>query len=70
MHENTLGRVTFLVNLLFRRLGKVDGPILRRREREAYVHIYGGTFIRVVNWVTYLGGHIFGRGDLYTREVH
>ena len=29
MHENTCGKVTFLVNLMFRRLDKVDGPIFR-----------------------------------------
>ena len=28
MHENTRGRATFLVNLMFRRLDKFDGPII------------------------------------------
>ena len=27
MHENTRGRVKFLVNLMFRRLDTFDGPI-------------------------------------------
>ena len=27
MHENTLGRLTFLVKSMFRRLDKFDGPI-------------------------------------------
>ena len=32
MYENTGGRVTFLVYLMFRRLGKFDGPNLFLRE--------------------------------------
>ena len=46
MHENTCGRVKFLVNLMFRRLDKFDGPI------------FGGEYIGV----TYFGGYIFGGG--------
>ena len=30
MHENASGRGTFLVNLMFRRLDKFDGPIFER----------------------------------------
>ena len=42
MHENTCGRVTFLVNLMFRRLDKFDGPIfgwlyIWREKGEAYI---------------------------------
>ena len=36
MHENTWGRVTFLVNLMFCRLGRFDGSIFRR-------HMYRGS---------------------------
>ena len=53
-HENT-----FLVNLMFRRLDKFDGPI------------FGEAYIRDVNWVTYLGGggeRIFGR--VYIRRAY
>ena len=45
MYENTRGRVTFLVDLMFRRLGKFDGPIFREK----------GACVQNVNWVTYVG---------------
>ena len=38
MHENTWERVTFLVNLMFRRLDKLDGSLFR----EAYILRGGG----------------------------
>ena len=47
MHENTCGRVTLLVNLMFRRLDKFDGPI------------FGGEYIGVTYiGVIYSGGTI------------
>ena len=48
-----------LVNLMFRRLGKFDGPIFGG----AYTR-GGEVYIRFVNWVTYLGvwGRIFVEG--------
>ena len=61
MHENTWGRVTVLVNLMFCRLDKFDGLYSGRR---AYIQ---GTYIRDVNWVTYLGG-VYSVG-LYTGSV-
>ena len=49
MHKNTCGRVTFLVNLMFSRLDRFDGPIFGGG------HIRGA-YIWDVNWVTYLVG--------------
>ena len=60
MHENNGGRVTFLVNLMLRRLDKFDELIFVGGEL-----IYGGgAYIRYFNfnWVTYLGG-IFSDGE-------
>ena len=54
MHENTRGRVTFLVNLMFRRLDKFDGPIFGGGW--GCGHIYGGAYIWDANWFTYLRG--------------
>ena len=46
--------MTFLVNLMFSRLDKFDGPIIEG------AYIRGEAYIRDVNWITYLGGwHIF-----------
>ena len=39
--------MTVLVNLMFRKLDKFDGPIFGE-----------GGYIRDVNWVTYLGAYI------------
>ena len=50
MDENTWGRVKFLVNLMFCRLDKFDGPVFERGEEG----IYMGAYIRDSNWVTYL----------------
>ena len=47
MHENTLGRLTFLVNSMFRRLDKFDGPISQGEGREEG-GIYTGGGINVV----------------------
>ena len=67
MHENTWGRVTFLVNLMFRKLKNLMGSYSRGR-------IYGGgvglgAYIRDVNQVTTYslggGGCIFGGGLIY-----
>ena len=64
MHENTCGRVNFLINLMFSRLDKFDGPIFEGAYvREAY--------IRDVNWVTYLGSvYSGGRGLTYIRGAY
>ena len=58
MHENTCGRVTFLVNLMFDRLDKFDGLIFRGLiygGGEAYIiydDIWGGAYIRgCINWI-------------------
>ena len=61
MHENTWGRVTFSVNLMFIRLDKFDGPIFAG----AYIRV---TYIPDVSWVTYLGRYI-RLGGLYTGGV-
>ena len=46
--------MTFLVNLIFCRLYKFDGPIFGGR-------IYRGeAYIQDLNWVTYLGGVLTG----------
>ena len=59
MHENTGGRVTFLVNLMFRRLDKFDG-LIYAGGRGAYIQ--GRADILDVNWITYLGGVFSGVG--------
>ena len=41
--------MTVLVNLMFRKLDKFDGPIFGE-----------GGYIRDVNWITYLGAYIRG----------
>ena len=55
--------MTFLVNLMFSRLDKFDGPIIE----EAYIQ-GGGAYIREVNWITYLGdiysGCLYMRGGV------
>ena len=46
--------------LMFRRLDKFDEPIFGGEGGGLYT---GGTYIRDVNWVTYLGGvYSWGRG--------
>ena len=65
MHENTLGRVTFFVNLMFRRLDKFDGPMFGVGSGGGGVRIYEGAYIRDANWVTYLGG-VYSGGGVYT----
>ena len=52
--------MTFLVNLMFSRLDKCDGPIIEG----AYIR-GGGAYIRDAHWITYLGG-IYS-GCLYMR---
>ena len=51
----------FLVNLMFRRLGKFDGPIFR--ERGGKRHIYGGLVFGMS-----IGLHIWGR-DVYSGDI-
>ena len=67
MHENTLGIVTilinFLINLMFGRLDKFDGPIFKG----VYIRGGGRAHIWDVNWATYLevvhsGGSYIQRG--------
>ena len=53
--------MTFLVNLMFSRLDKFDGPIFAG----AYIRV---TYIPDVSWVTYLGTYI-QQGGLYTGGV-
>ena len=49
MHENTRRRVTFLVNLMFSRLDKFNGPMFGGRR------IYGGLIFGIL-----IGLHIWG----------
>ena len=43
MDENTWGRVKFLVNLMFCRLDKFDGPVFERGEEGIYMGgLYSG----------------------------
>ena len=51
--------MTFLVNLMFRRFEKFDGPIFGG----AYIR---GAYVRDANRVTYLGAYIWGGGSLCT----
>ena len=48
MHENTLGRLTFLVKSMFRRLDKFDGPISQEGGEGGRGGIYTGGGINVV----------------------
>ena len=48
MHENTLGRLTFLVKSMFRRLYKFDGPISQGGGEGGRGGIYTGGGINVV----------------------
>ena len=48
MHENTLGRLTFLVKSMFRRLDKFDGPISQGGGEGGREGIYTGGGINVV----------------------
>ena len=50
MHENTSGRLTFLVKSMFRRLDKFDGPIFGGR---------GGTWRIFGEWGLYTGGRVY-----------
>ena len=62
MHENTLGGVTFLVNLMFSRLDKFDRLIFGRRIYDAEEGGGGRVaYIWDVVCVTYLGG-IYSEG--------
>ena len=54
--------MAFLVNPMFRRLEKFDGPKLG-----AHIRGEGGAYIRDVNWVAYLVD-VYS-GDLYTGGV-
>ena len=49
--------MTFLINLIFSRLEKFDGPIFER----IYIQGSGVAYIRDVNWITDLGG-VYLRG--------
>ena len=53
MHENTSGRLTFLVKSMFRRLDKFDGPIFGGRGGDL-------AYIRGVGLI-YRGGSILKR---------
>ena len=55
--------MTFLENLIFRRLDKCDRHIFEGNG----TYIWGRAYIRDVNWVTYLGTDI--QGGLYTGDV-
>ena len=45
MHENTSGRLTFLVKSMFRRLDKFDGPIFGGRGGGLGVYSGSGAYI-------------------------
>ena len=70
MQGNTWRRVVFLVNLMFHRLDKFDGPIIG--EGSGRIYECGGGLYRDVNWVTYLGTYVYsgglctGRRDILT----
>ena len=49
--------MTFLVNLMFRRLDKFDGPIFRG----SYIR-RGEAYIQDINWVSHLWGTFFWGG--------
>ena len=49
IHKIIEGRVTFLINLMFSRLEKIEVPLFE----EAYIQ---GAYICNVNWLTNLGG--------------
>ena len=53
MHENTCRRVTFLVNLMFSRLNKLNGLIFRG-------DVYKGAYIRDVIGLHIWGAYILG----------
>ena len=59
MHENTWERVTILVNLMFRRLDKFDGPIFGEGGG-----IYGGFIFGLL-----IGLHIRGRGRIFGGRI-
>ena len=50
MHENTRGRVTFLINVMFSRLDKFDEPIIRGG---VYSGDRGGLYTRDVLTIFY-----------------
>ena len=57
----------FLVNLMFYKLDKFDGPIFLVRVGGLYT---GKAYIRNVNWVLYLGRGVYlGGNGLYTSGV-
>ena len=62
MHENTWGRVTFLVKLIFRRLDKFDGSVFFLG-----AYIGGGSYIWDANWVIYFFGG--GGGGVYRGKL-
>ena len=47
MHENTWGRVKFLVNLIFTKLEKFDGPLVK--EGGMGVYMGRGSYIHNIN---------------------
>ena len=55
IHVDTWVTVTFLVNLMFRRRNKFDGPIYEGGDAGS---IYRGAYFQDVNWVTYLKVYI------------
>ena len=57
--------MTFLINLMFSRLGKFDGPMFEG----AYIRGRGGAYIRVVNWVAYLRG-VYSGGIIYGGRIN
>ena len=64
MQENTLGRVKFLVNLMFSRLDKFDKPFFC-----VCVRIYGG-----LNFGMLIGLHVWGtyilEGLMYSKRIY
>ena len=55
MHENTWGRVKFLVNLIFTKLEKFDGPLVKGGGMGVYMG--RGSYIHNINYVC---GGIYG----------
>ena len=59
--------MTFLVNLMFSRLDKFDGPIFEEKGGDVFTGDGGGegAYVWDVNWVTYLGGGVYWGGLIH-----
>ena len=61
MDENTWGRVKFLVNLMFCRLDKFDGPVFEGGEEGIYMGgLYSGFYLGYIFSERIFGGLLYG----------